>query len=122
MRIKDLLLIFYSDEEVQKVFSSPLLVSYRSTRKIKDYIVRSKLYSLERNVGCRGFGNNRCQVCKNIKVTDTSDSFATKKVTKSTINLTTMISACRRNNYKMEARKAKTDDMEMLQKRFYKAR
>ena len=69
------------------------MVSNRSARKIKDYIVRSKLYPLERNVGCEGCGNGRCQVCKNIKVTDIFDSFTTKKATKLTIDLTAMISA-----------------------------
>ena len=77
--IKDLLPFLYSDEEVQKVFSPPPVVSYRSARKIKYYIVRSKLYPRERNVGCGGCGNGRCQVCKNIKVTDTFESFITKK-------------------------------------------
>ena len=47
--------------------------------KKKDYTVGSKLYSLERNVGCGSCGNGRCQVCKTIKVTDTFDSFTTKK-------------------------------------------
>ena len=69
--IKDLLPFSYSDEEVQNVFSPPPMVSYRSSRKIKDYIVRSKLYSLERNVGCGS--------CKNIKVTGTFESFTIKK-------------------------------------------
>ena len=91
--IKDLLPFLYNDEEVQKVFSPPPMVSYRSARNIKDYIVRSKLYPIERNVGCGGCGNGSCQVCENIKVTDTFDSFTTKKVTKSTRNLTAMISA-----------------------------
>ena len=76
---KDFLPFLYIDEKVQKVFSSPPMAWYRSTRKTKDYIVRSKLYPLERNVGCGGCGNGRCQVCKNIKVTDTFDSFTTKK-------------------------------------------
>ena len=79
--IKDLLLFLYRDEEVQNVFSPPM-VSYRSARKIKYYIVRSKLYPFERNVGCGGFGNGRCPVCKNIKVTDTFGSFTTKKIYK----------------------------------------
>ena len=69
----------YSDEEVQKVLSPPPTVSYRSARKIKDYVAKSKLYPLERKVGCGGCGNSRCQVCKNIKVIDTFDSFTTKK-------------------------------------------
>ena len=52
------------------------MVSCRSARKIKDYIDRYKSYPLERNVGC---GNGRCQVCKNIKVSDAIDGFTTKK-------------------------------------------
>ena len=40
--IKDLLPFLYSDEEV---------FSYRSAEKIKDYIIRSKLYYVQRSVG-----------------------------------------------------------------------
>ena len=36
--IKDLLPFLYSGKEVQKVFSPPPMVSYRSARKIKHYI------------------------------------------------------------------------------------
>ena len=46
--IMDLLAFLYTDEEVQKLFSPPPMVSYTSARKIKDYIVRSKLYLVER--------------------------------------------------------------------------
>ena len=59
-RIRDLLPFLYSDGEVQKVFSHPPIVSYRSERKIKDYIVRSKLYPVERKVGCRRCDSPRC--------------------------------------------------------------
>ena len=52
--MKDLLPLLYSDEEVQKVFSPPSMVSYRSARKIKDYMFISKLYPLETNIGCGG--------------------------------------------------------------------
>ena len=91
--IKDLPPFLDSDEKVQKVFSPLPMVSYRSARKIKEYIVKSKSYPLKRNVACGGCGNGRCQVYKNIKVTDTFGSFTTKKATESTINLTAMISA-----------------------------
>ena len=50
--IMDLLPFLCSDGEVQKVFSPPPIVSYRSARKIKDYIVGSKLYPVERKVEC----------------------------------------------------------------------
>ena len=54
----------YSDEEDLDVFLLPPIVSYRSVRKMKDYIVRSKLYLPEGNLGCEGCGNGRCQICK----------------------------------------------------------
>ena len=47
---------------------------------MKDYIVRFKLYPLEKNVDCWGCRNGICHICKNRKVTDTFDSFTTKKV------------------------------------------
>ena len=50
--IRDLLPFLYSDGDVQKFFSLPPIVSYRSARKIKDYIMRSKLYPVERKAGC----------------------------------------------------------------------
>ena len=49
--IKNLLPFSYSHEEVQKVFSPTPTVSYRSARKIKDYIARSRLHPVERKVG-----------------------------------------------------------------------
>ena len=77
---KDLLPFLYSDEEVEKVFSPLPIASYRSARKIKDYIFRSKLYPVERNVGCRGCECSSWQVCENIKVADTFTSFTTKNI------------------------------------------
>ena len=50
------------------------------------------MYPLGRNVGCRGCVNGKCQVRKNIKVTDTFNSFTTKKARKLTINLAALIS------------------------------
>ena len=131
----------YSDEEVQKVFSPPSMVSYRSARKIKDCIVRSKLHPLKRNVGCVGCENGRFQVCKNIRVTDTFDSFTTKKSYKINHKLDCndkcliYLFNCRTcgkqytgktadhfryrwNNYKMEARKADSGDMENVKQKF----
>ena len=80
--IRNLLPFLYGDGEVQKVFSPPLIVSYRSARKIKDYIVRSKLYHLERKVGCQGCGSSRCQVCNSISIAEEFTSFTTLKTNK----------------------------------------
>ena len=68
--IRDLLPFLYSNGEVQKVFSPSPIAFYRSAKKIKYYIVRSKLYTVERKVGCRGCGSSRCQVCKSINITE----------------------------------------------------
>ena len=139
--ITDLLPFLYSDGEVQKVFSPPPIVSYRSARKIKDYIVRSKLYPVERNVGCRGCGSSRCQVCKSISITEEFTSFTTKKTYK--INhsfdcndkcLIYLLSckSCgkqyvdgtsdhfrsRWNNYKSDVRKAESGDMKNVKQKF----
>ena len=74
--IQDILPILYSVREVQKVFSSPPIVSSRSARKIKDYIVTSKLYP---------------DVRKRISITEEFTSFTTKKTYKITIVLIAMI-------------------------------
>ena len=43
--------ILHVDKEVKKVFTSPPMVSLRSARKLSSYLVRAKLYPLERMVG-----------------------------------------------------------------------
>ena len=78
--IRDLLL-FYKMIDKFKRFSHPLR-SYHSARKIKDCIVRSKFYPVERKVGCRRCGSSRCQVCKSINIIDEFTSFTTKKAYK----------------------------------------
>ena len=58
------------NEEVKKAFSPGPIVSFRSTRKLSGYLVRAKLYPLQRKVGSSKCGKRRCEVCSN--VTDTS--------------------------------------------------
>ena len=45
------------------------IVFYQRAKKIKDYIVRSKLYAIEREVGSTRCGYVMCQVCTSIQVT-----------------------------------------------------
>ena len=75
--IRDVLPFLYSDGEVQKIFSPSPIVSYRITRKTKDYILRSKQHPVERKVEYHGCGSSRCQVCKSISMTDEFASFTT---------------------------------------------
>ena len=65
------------DLEVKTVFTPTHMVSSRSARKIRDYLVRAKLYPLERNVGSRKCNKRRCEVCSNIESADLFSSTVT---------------------------------------------
>ena len=80
--MKNLQLFLCSDSVVRIVFSSAAIVFYRTAKKIKDYIVRSKLCPVEKKVGSSRCGIPRCQVCTSIQVTDTFSSFVTKSAYK----------------------------------------
>ena len=139
--IKNLQLFLYSDSEVRRVFSPSSLVSYRSARKVKDYIVRSKLYAIEREVGSYRYGNSGCQVCTSVQVTDTFSSFVTKSSYKINHNFNCnnkcliYLLSCktcgeqytgktvgkfrsRWNNYKTDARKAASGSIESCKQQF----
>ena len=73
------LYLLYMNQEVKNVFTPGPIVSYRSARKINSYLVRAKLYPLERKVGSEKCGKSRCEVCLNIQETDTFTSTTTGK-------------------------------------------
>ena len=52
--------ILHMDIEVKKVFTLPPMVSFCSARKLNGYLVRTKLYPLERMVGSYKCKNKRC--------------------------------------------------------------
>ena len=62
--------ILYMDKEVRKVFNPRPMVSFRSARKSNSYLVRAKLYPLDRIVCSYKCKSKRCQVCNNIKEAD----------------------------------------------------
>ena len=65
------------NEEVRKTFSPGPMVSFRSARKLSSYLVRAKLYPLERKVGSSKCGKRRCEVCNNVTDTSTFSSTVT---------------------------------------------
>ena len=71
------LYLLHMNQEVKNVFTPGPIVSYRSTRKISSYLVRAKLYPLERKVSSEKCGKPRCEVCLNIHETDTFTSTTT---------------------------------------------
>ena len=68
-KIKELSKYLHRDLEAKAVFTPAPMVSFRSVRKIKDYLVRAKLHPLERNVDSRKCSQSRCEKC-NIESTD----------------------------------------------------
>ena len=53
------------------------MVSFKSSRKMSSYLVRAKLYPIERTVGSFRFGSERYEVCKYITESDTFTSSVT---------------------------------------------
>ena len=77
--IRKKLPLLSADEQVKKVLSPAPFVSFRSTRNLKIYLVRSKIYPLERKVGSEKCKSKRCLVCLNVSETDVIQSFQTKE-------------------------------------------
>ena len=69
--IRRLLSILYVDKDVKTLFSPMPMVSFRGARKFNSYLVRAKLYPLEKLVGSTKCDKSRCQVCNNINETAT---------------------------------------------------
>ena len=63
---------FLNTNEFTKIFSQGPRVPFQSARKLSSYLVRAKLYSLQRKVGSSNGVKRRCEVCNN--VTDTFSS------------------------------------------------
>ena len=80
--------ILYMDEEVKEVFYLGPMVSFWSAWKVSSYLVRAKLYLLERTVGSFKCNKSRCQVRLNVNETDTFTSTVTKKTYKTITNFT----------------------------------
>ena len=57
-------------QEVQRIFTPQPMVSYRSARK-SSYLVRAKLYLIERKVGSCKCNGKHCLLCKNVLETAT---------------------------------------------------
>ena len=69
----------YADPKTKIVFTPAPFVSFRSARNFKSFLVRSKVYPLERKVDSTKCNGKRCQVCLNINETDTFEPFQTKQ-------------------------------------------
>ena len=70
--------LLYTDQEAQRFFTPGPMKTFHSARKLSSYLVRAKLYPLERTVGyCNCYGK-RCEVCENVTETSAFTSTATQ--------------------------------------------
>ena len=83
--------ILYQDETIKRFFTSFPMVSYRNTRKLSSYLVRAKLYPLERKRSSYKCGSSRCQAYNNNEETETFLSTVTGKTYKINYHLCLMI-------------------------------
>ena len=77
--IKKHLHLLHMKDEVKKAFTPGPMVSFRGARKLSSYLVRAKLYPLERSVGSFKCNGKRCQVCINVTESNTFSSSVDKK-------------------------------------------
>ena len=73
--IRKNLQFLYANPDTKRVFTPAPFVCFQSVRNLKSFLVRSKVYPLERKMGSAKFDGKRCQVCLNINENDTYESF-----------------------------------------------
>ena len=66
--------LLYMDKEMKKVFAPNAMISFRSARMLSNYLVRAKMYPIERAVGSKNCGSKRCEVCINVNEMSTFTS------------------------------------------------
>ena len=67
------------NDELQKTFTPGPMVPFQGARKLTSYLVRAKLYPLEKQVGTFKCNGKRCQVCINVTESNTFSSSVDKK-------------------------------------------
>ena len=59
------------DQQVKRKFTPQTMVSYQNACKLNSYLVRAKLYPVEREVGLCKCNGKHCEVCENVLETYT---------------------------------------------------
>ena len=70
------------DKLVKSIFTPAPFISFRTARKLRSHLVRSKLYLLKRTAGFNKCNTPRCQVCKNFTECYEFSSHVTKETFK----------------------------------------
>ena len=65
------------NEELKYLFTPGPMVCFRISRKISSYLVRAKLYPVEKSVGSFNWKRPLCQICAYVNETDSFTSTVT---------------------------------------------
>ena len=69
--------MLYMDQETKNVLTPGPMATFCSAHKVSSYLVRAKLYPIERIVGSHKWKSKRCEVCLNIQETSCFSSSVT---------------------------------------------
>ena len=79
--------ILYIDQETKNVFTPRPMATFRSGRKLSSYLIRAKLYHIERIVGSHKCEGKLCEACLNVQETSCLSSSVTSETYEFTISL-----------------------------------
>ena len=74
--------VFMLKNKCKEVFMPGPMVTFRSSGKLSSYLVRAKLYPLERVTGSCKCHGKRCEVCLNVNQTSSFTSSVTHETYK----------------------------------------
>ena len=74
--------ILHMDQETKNVFTPGPIATFCSERKLSSYLVRAKLYPIERIVGLHECKGKRCEVCLIVQGTSCFSSSVTNETYK----------------------------------------
>ena len=80
--------LLYMKDEVEDSFIPRPMVSFRTSPKRNSYLVRAKIYPLERTIGSTKCSKKRCEVCENVQNSDRFWSSVTSEMFKFNHRLT----------------------------------
>ena len=75
------------------------MISFRSARNLRSYLVRAKLHPIERTVESFKSSGKRCQTCLNVDETDTFTSTTTGETSITFIDKIDLSEPLKRENY-----------------------
>lgn len=70
------------------MFSQKPVISFRSARKLSSYLLKAKLYRIQRTVTSFKCTKKRCKVCQNVNITDSFTFSVTQNTCKISHKLT----------------------------------